>query len=101
LIIYNVTIKVDQSIADQWLEWLKKVHIPEVLDTGCFTDASILRLLEVDDTEGPTYAVQYKAESKSLYNQYIEKFAAMMRQRSYEKWGDGFIAFRSVMQFVN
>ena len=66
-----------------------------------FTKATILQLLETDDSEGPTYAVQYFAESKALYNRYIEKYAGVMRQKSFEKWGDKFIAFRSVMQVVN
>lgn len=101
MIIYNVTIKVTESIHPQWLVWLKEEHIPDVINTGCFTKATILRLLEVDDSEGPTYAIQYFAESKGLYNRYIDKFAPEMRQRSFDKWGNGFIAFRSVMQVVN
>ncbi len=100
MIIYNVTLKVHHSIKDAWIDWLKNEHVPEVVATGCFTHAVIVQLLEVDDSDGPTYAVQYHAESKSLYNQYIEKFAPAMRQKSFEKWGDKFIAFRSVMQVV-
>lgn len=101
MIIYNVTLKVHSSIADEWLQWLREVHIPEVMGTGCFISHRAMRLLEVDDSEGPTYAVQYHAESKALYNRYIEKFAGEMRQRSFDRWGDKFIAFRSVMQIVD
>lgn len=101
MFIYNVTIKVSHGIHEGWISWLKEVHIPEVLSTGCFSDATILRLLEVDDSEGPTYAVQYKTESKAAYNLYIEKFASELRQKSFDKWGDQFIAFRSVMHIVN
>ena len=101
MIIYNVTIKVDKTIAEAWLNWLKDEHIADVTGTGCFTKANILRLLEVDESEGPTFAVQYFAESKAQYNRYIENFAGVMRQKSFEKWGDKFIAFRSVMQVVN
>jgi hypothetical protein len=101
MIVYNVTIKITNAIHTNWLQWLKDEHVPEVLQTGCFTHANILRLLETDDAEGPTYAVQYFAQSKALYNNYIEKFAAAMRQKSFDKWGNQFIAFRSVMQVVN
>lgn len=101
MIIYNVTIKVHESIKADWLQWLKEEHIPDVINTGCFTHAVILRLMEVDETEGPTYAVQYYAESKGLYNNYIENHAPQMRQKGFDKWGDKFIAFRSVMQVVN
>lgn len=101
MIIYNVTIKVAESIKDAWLQWLKEEHIPEVIATGCFTHAIPTRLLEIDDSEGPTYAIQYHAESKALYNKYIDKYAGILRQKSFDKWGNQFIAFRSVMQIVN
>ena len=101
MIVYNVTVKVDTVIAEDWLAWLQSEHIADVLGTGCFTHASILKLLEVDDSEGPTYAIQYFTESKALYNQYIEKHAGVFRQKSFDKWGNKFIAFRSVMQVVN
>jgi len=101
MIIYNVTIKVEATIAKEWLQWMKEVHIPEVMQTGCFTDYKIVRLLEVDETEGPTYAIQYNAESKAIYNQYISKFASELRDKTYQKWGDRFIAFRSVMEIVH
>ncbi len=101
MIIYNVTIKVAAPIEDAWLQWLTEEHIPDVIGTGCFTHAVVTRLLEIDDSEGPTFAVQYHAESKAMYNKYIDRFAGTMRQKSFEKWGDQFIAFRSVMQIVN
>lgn len=101
MIIYNVTIKVEASIAKEWLQWMQEVHIPEVMQTGCFTDYKIVRLLEVDDTEGPTYATQYYAESKAIYNQYISMFAPALRDKTHKQWGDRIIAFRSVMEVVH
>jgi hypothetical protein len=101
MIVYNVTIKVDHAIAAEWLQWLRGEHIPEMIATGCFSGSKVLRLLETDDTDGPTYAVQYFAGSKALYNLYIEKYSAEMRERGLAKWGAGFIAFRSVMEVVN
>ena len=101
MIIYNVTTKVATPIHDEWLNWLQQEHIPDLISTGCFSHAVITRLLEIDDTEGPTYAVQYHAQSKALYNKYIDRYADEMRQRSFDKWGNQFIAFRSLMQIVN
>lgn len=101
MIIYNVTVKVDHSIAESWLAWLKEEHIPDVIKTGCFTHAQILRLLEVDETDGITYAVQYQTSSKELYNRYISDFAETLRNKAFDKWGNKFIAFRSVMMAVH
>ena len=101
MFIYNVTLKIHADIHTDWLKWLKEIHIPEVMQTGCFSGYRVVRLLEIDDSEGPTYAVQYNAESKAQYNLYLEKYAGEMRSRSFEKWGDRFIAFRSLMQIVD
>ncbi|MCY7291186.1 MAG: DUF4286 family protein [Ferruginibacter sp.] len=100
MIIYNVTTKVHGSIAKEWLQWMKDVHVKEILETGCFTNFKIVKLLEIDEGEGPTYALQLYADSKAIYNQYVEKFAGKMRQQAFDKWGDKFISIRSVMQIV-
>ena len=101
MIIYNVTLKVEHSIADQWLTWLKDEHIPDMISTGCFTHATILHLLEADDTESITYAVQYHAANKSLYDRYMENFSEEMRKKGTDKWSNKFIAFRTVMKVVH
>jgi Domain of unknown function (DUF4286) len=101
MIVYNVTTKVDNSIAGAWLGWLKQEHIPELVQTGCFTHAVILQIKDLDDTDGPTYAVQYHAESEALYNRYIEEYADSMRKKVTSKWGNKFISFRTVMKIVN
>lgn len=101
MIIYNVTLSVDKAIADEWLNWLKDEHIPEVMNTHCFSGFKLVQLLEVDDSEGPTYAVQYFAESMADYNRYIELHAAALRQKSFDKWGNRFMAFRSVMKEIS
>jgi hypothetical protein len=101
MIVYNVTIKVFDAIHTNWLLWMQTQHIPAVMATGCFTSNRIMRMLEVDDSEGPTYTVQYFAESKALYNAYIQKHADGLRNDSFAKWGNNFIAFRSLMQIVD
>ncbi len=100
MIVYNVTVKVDWSIHDEWVQWMRKEHLPEMIITGCFTNAKLLRLLETDDEEGPTYAAQYFSENKSDYDRYIKDHAANVRKKYTEKWGDRVIAFRSLMQEV-
>jgi Domain of unknown function (DUF4286) len=101
MIIYNVTIKAENNIAAAWLQWMKEEHIPDVVNTGCFSSATILRLIEVDDSDGPTYAIQYKAESKADYNRYIQLYADAMRKKVTDKWGNQLVAFHSVLELVH
>jgi hypothetical protein len=100
MIIYNVTMKVDWSVAGEWLQWMQAIYIPDIIGTGCFQKHQFVRLLEVDETEGPTYAAQYFAESMVKYNEYVQTYAPDFRKTMATKWGDKCIAFGTVMKTV-
>ncbi|MCG2613691.1 DUF4286 family protein [Terrimonas sp. NA20] len=100
-IIYNVTTKVAHTIAEKWLQWMHEEFIQRMIDTGCFTGATVLRLIEVDETEGPTYAVQYNSPGKEDYNLFIANHSERMSRIANNKWGTSIISFRSVLQVVD
>jgi hypothetical protein len=99
--IYNITSKIDPSIHENWVTWMKDTHIIEVMATNCFTQYQFVRLLEVDDSDGPTYAIQYMANSKADYNRYLEIHAPLLSKKATEAWGNLFIGFKSLMQVVH
>ena len=45
MIIYNVTISVEESITSDWLAWMQHEHIPEVMGCGIFTKGQINRVV--------------------------------------------------------
>lgn len=101
MIVYNVTVKVLHGIADAWVEWLMKEHAPAIVATGCFESFRAHRLLEQDEEEGPTFSIQYYAADRSGYERYLTEFAPQFRQEGLDRWGNGFIAFRSVMEVIH
>jgi hypothetical protein len=101
MFIYNVTTKVDWSIHDAWVKWMQEIHIPEVMAAECFENVQFVRLLEIDEEDGPTYAAQFTAPSKAMYNRYIEKHAPSLREKANAEWGNKYISFRTLMQIVN
>lgn len=100
-ILYNVTTKIIREAAEEWVAWMKNDHIPEMLATGCFFRAVILKLREAEDNEGPTYAVQYFTSDETHYELYLEKFSTLLRGKVLARWGDKIVSFRSVLEVVN
>ncbi len=82
------------------MSWMLNEHIPEVMNTACFTEYRVLKLLDIDDDEGPSYSVQYSANAIEDYSRYLTVYADDLRKKSVDKWGDNFIAFRTVMKVV-
>ena len=52
MIIYNVTVNVDLDVHDQWLQWMKATHLPDVMATGLFLDQRMCRVLAEDEGGG-------------------------------------------------
>ncbi len=101
MIIYNITVKVSSTIADEWINWQVNEHIPEIMETKLFTDYKVLKLLNEDEAEGPTYVTQLFADNMLNYDAYINDHAPRLRKTAISKWGDQFIAFRSLLETVH
>jgi hypothetical protein len=101
MIVYNTTIKIDPSIETEWILWQKEEHIPAIMSLGLFTEYKFYRLLEQGESDGITYVIQYFASDIHHYNRFIHSFAPAFLDKALNRWGDKFIAFRTVMQIVN
>jgi len=99
MIIYNVTVNVDESIHDEWLEWIKN-HIPEVLATGKFMDARLTKVL-VEEEEGITYAIQYKAFSREALDDYYKNDADRLKSDGLKRFSDKMLAFRTELEIID
>ena len=101
MIIYNVTINVDETIHSQWMKWMTEKHIPEMLKTGKFTRALMSQVMVQEDMGGITYSVQYSCQSRELLEEYYRQDAEELRQEGFELFGNKFGAFRTELQVVN
>lgn len=100
MILYNVTIILDESVEKEWLNWMKEEHIPEVMATGSFISNRMLVVLD-SPNEGVTYCVQYIAESKAAYETYRNQFAPALQAAHQAKFENKFVAYRTLMEFVD
>jgi len=101
MILYNVTSNIDTSIQQQWLQWMQEKHIPEVLATGKFTSARLVKVLVEEDMGGVTYAAQYTTDSKATLQRYYDEDAQKLRAEALALFGDKVVAFRTELEFVS
>ena len=100
MIIYNVTVKVDLSVHEIWLRWMKEDHIPKVMATGCFVNFKILRILEEDQSDGIAYAIQYSAKTLNDYFDYKNNHAVALQKEVNDIFPDKFVAHRTLLREV-
>jgi hypothetical protein len=101
MIVHNITTKPEWAIAEQWLLWQQQEQIPEVMATGLFDRFSLYRLLDQEDSDGPTYTIQYFASSEEKYKTYLTSFASLHEQMAFQKWSDQFVSLQTSMKLVD
>ncbi len=100
MIIYNVTINVEKNAEQEWVQWMKQEHIPEVMETGCFEGYKFCQLLK-EEEQGTTYAVQYFCQSMDEYERYQDKYAAGLQQKHVAKYENKCVAFRTLLKVLD
>lgn len=98
MIIYNVTVGVDKSIEQEWVSWMKSVHIPNVMRTGMFVSQRMLKVLTHEDPHSASFAIQYSASSMELLQQYLDVHAPALRKEVQDKFGDKQVAYRTILE---
>ena len=99
MIIYNVTINIDDAVHDEWLAWIRE-HIPQVLATGKFAEAKLTKVLVKEEMGGTTYSVQYKAHSREALAYYAED-AERLRGDGANRFADKMLAFRTELEVID
>ena len=99
MILYNVTVNIDESVHEEWLNWMKEVHIPDVMETGLFLESRIARV-HAEEEGGLTYAIGYLCENMNVYEQYQTLFAPKLQREHATKFQGKFAAFRTILEVV-
>ena len=100
MVIYNVTTHVEPSIEQEWLLWMRQIHIPKMLATQKFTNSKIYKVINERDQGGISYAVQYYSDSQELLKQYFEKEAPLFNKEEKEKFGNRVLFFQTELQLI-
>ena|SRR5690606_2457243 len=100
MILYNVTVNIDVEKEKEYVEWMKTVHIPEVMATKLFEDSKFYKLLHEVEDGGVNYSAQYFAKSMKEIHQYQADFAVNLQNKLKDKFGNQYAVFRSLLELV-
>lgn len=100
MILYNVTITVDPGIQDEWFNYMRGHHIPDVLATGCFSGYKMFQVLSVQQEGEITFSIQYFCADIETYEFYNKEFAPRLQKEHQEKFGEKAPAFRTLLELV-
>ncbi len=99
MIIYNVTVNIENAIREEWLQWMKEKHIPDVMKTGFFVENKICKVL-VDEEQETTYSIQYTCASMEKLMEYQRDHSPRLQKEHADRYANKFVAFRTLLEIV-
>lgn len=96
-IIYNVTVNIDLNVHEEWVSWMKEVHIKDMMETGLFLEARFSRILAEEDG-GKSYSIQYLCRDMETLQKYEEEFAPKLQADHSSRFAGKFAAFRTLLR---
>ena len=100
MFIYNVTTNIEEDVHDEWLEWMKNIHIPSMLQTGKFESALMSKVDVVESMGGITYSVQYKIQNKKTLQRYFEEDFERLKKQT-QLFEGKFVSFTTEMEMIH
>lgn len=92
MISYEVSVEVEESLIDRYVEYMREKHIPAILATGCFAHA------ELDRAHETRFRARYLAESLADLERYLEKNAPALRAEFSRHLPDGVTLTREIWE---
>jgi phosphoribosylamine-glycine ligase len=81
--------------------WMQQKHINDVLATGKFTSARMVKVLIEEEMGGTTYSIQYTTDSKETLQKYYDEDAPRLREEGHRLFGDKMLAFRTELELIS
>lgn len=100
MILYNVTVSIDEKVYVEWLDWMRRKHIPDVMETGCFIESRISRV-HGEEEGGFTFAITYLSPSQDKIDEYQEHHAPELQDEHALKFNGKFAAFRTMLTVID
>jgi hypothetical protein len=85
---YEVTMEVDSSISEEWVEYMRSEHIPEVMNTGVFSSCEFLRIIKPIKEGYESFRITYEAKNLAIIQQYRAELSPELQKKHNVRYGE-------------
>jgi Domain of unknown function (DUF4286) len=99
-VLYRVTIDVRPEVAEEWLAWMRAVHVPEVLREPGFSRATIARETKEAGGGDARFVIDYVVDGAAALDRYFAHAAPRIRAAHEARYGGRARATRQVLDVI-
>jgi hypothetical protein len=99
--LYNITYNISEEVHEEWLRWMREIHIPEVVKEAQFSGAKLIQVLIDEDMGGITYSVQYQMSDKNLLDNYIKDKSQKFNSEMNKLFLNHYVSFSTELRVID
>lgn len=100
MILYNLTIKIDRTVQKEWLEWMQAEFIPLIEETTQLTEPKLCRLLDLDEQDGVTFALQLFCQNKKQLDTFRSEKEQSLQLKLLQQFPNKLVFFPTAMEIL-
>ena len=103
MVLYNITLNIDNDITEACLDYLKRFYVPQATQSGVMHSLKIHKVLPYDDSDAQSgsYAIQFNVKNVDTLNYWIEHEGQHISKRLVERFGDKVAGFTTVLEEID
>lgn len=99
MVIYNVTTHIDKHIEKEWVAHMRETHIPMMLSTGKFREATFTRILS-EHEDGLNFSVQYLCPNKATLDHFLAEEHPRFERQLHDLFGTKALTFTTELELI-
>lgn len=100
MIIFNTTYNITHTVEQEWLQWMKTIHVPEIYTTQLISEVKILKLLTEIENQGVTYTCQLSFITMEDFLTYQMQFQDDLQEKHHDLFKGQYVSFRTLLKEV-
>ena len=100
MIIYNVTTHIEKDIEKEWVAHMRETHIPLMLSTGKFREATFTKILSEHAEDGLNFSVQYLCPNKATLDYFMAEEHPRFERQLQDIFGTKALTFTTELELI-
>ena len=98
MIIYNTTYFVADEVQQEFLEWLRRVYVPQATADRMLLVPQLIRIIGSERDGGISFAFQFRAMSVEILNTWHESVGTGLANALTSRFGNRVVGFATMME---
>lgn len=100
MVLYNVTVIIEETINAEWLNWMNTQFIPEAMASNLIVSKRLLKVVD-SPNEGITYCLQFIIDDMSAFQNFQQDHFPQLMAKHSSRFNNRFVSFNTLMEFID